>query len=85
LKGHNGWVNEVAFSPDEKQIATVAKDGTTRVWDATTGENLLTIPVDSEGVGGVAFSPDRKRLAAIHAFTFLRRQSTMLLHWQNHV
>ena len=76
MKGHNGWVNEVAFSPDEKQIATVAKDGTTRVWDATTGDDhtthiwdplsgkdLMIFREDSDatsGAAGVAFSPDGK-------------------------
>ena len=37
--------------------------GTARVWDAATGANLLTLPLDSEGLGGAAFSPDEKRLA----------------------
>jgi WD40 repeat protein len=63
VESHNGWVNAVTFSADEKRIATAAKDGTARIWDATTGENLLTIPVDREGAGGVTFSPDGKRLA----------------------
>jgi WD40 repeat protein len=48
---------------DGKSIASVAKDGMARVWGLSTGENLLTLPVDSKDAGGVSFSPDGKRLA----------------------
>ena len=63
LKGHSGAVNSVTFSADGKLIATAGVDGTAKVWDAMTGSNLLTLPVDSRGAGGVAFSPDGTRLA----------------------
>ncbi|MGZ0166324.1 MAG: protein kinase domain-containing protein, partial [Planctomycetales bacterium] len=38
LLGHNGWVWDAQFSPDEKKIVTVSQDGTAIVWDANTGE-----------------------------------------------
>jgi WD40 repeat protein len=34
LRGHEGTVHGVAFSPDGKRIATVGDDGAARVWDA---------------------------------------------------
>jgi WD40 repeat protein len=64
IKGHKGWIGQLAFSPDEKYLATVSNtDNLVRMWDATSGLNLWTLPVDTNGVGGVAFTPDGKQLA----------------------
>jgi WD40 repeat protein len=59
LKGHTADVRFVGFSPDGRLIATSSTDGTTRVWNATTGENILLLPT----AGFVSFLPDGKRLA----------------------
>ena len=37
FRGHNGWVNSVAFSPDGKQVVSGSGDKTIQVWDAETG------------------------------------------------
>jgi WD40 repeat protein len=49
----------VAFSPDGKRVASARK-----VWDAQTGERLLTLPSLGGWGPGVAFSPDGKYIAA---------------------
>jgi WD40 repeat protein len=37
---HDATIWSVAFSPDDEQIITQSGDGTTCVWDATTGEQI---------------------------------------------
>ncbi|MGH3906861.1 MAG: CHAT domain-containing protein, partial [Pseudonocardiaceae bacterium] len=58
-------VNAVAFSPDGRWLATASSKNVAQIWDATSGQELLT--VGSKGwrrnMEGVAFSPDGRRLA----------------------
>jgi WD40 repeat protein/energy-coupling factor transporter ATP-binding protein EcfA2 len=63
LRGHEDNVNSVAFSSDGKHLATASADGTAKVWDAETGEALMTLTGHGDAVNSVAFSPDGKRLA----------------------
>jgi WD40 repeat protein len=62
LKGHNFPVNSLTFSPDGKRLASGSDDRTAKVWDTTTGQELMTLRY-AEPVSSVAFSPDGKRLA----------------------
>jgi WD40 repeat protein len=57
------WVKSADFSPDGGRIVTASADGTAKVWDARTLQELLTL----EGyVGGgpnsARFSPDGRRI-----------------------
>ena len=56
LSGHNVDIHSLAFSSDGRRIATAS--GTTKVWEAVTGKELLSI----EGRNSVDFSPDGERI-----------------------
>ncbi len=43
LSGHTSTLMDIAYSPDGLRVATTSRDGTARVWDAATGEELLTL------------------------------------------
>jgi WD40 repeat protein/DNA-binding SARP family transcriptional activator len=59
LDGHMDAVRAVSFSPDGSRIVTGSWDGTARLWDAATGEQLAVLGVwDRPAVIAAAFSPD---------------------------
>jgi WD40 repeat protein/transcriptional regulator with XRE-family HTH domain len=63
LRGHTDNIWSAEFSPDGKRIATASADGTAKIWDAATGEELLSIRGSNVGiVWSAIFSPDGKYL-----------------------
>ncbi len=56
-------MSSVACSPDGKRLATASGDKTAKVWDAASGQELLTLRGHIGAVYSVAWSPDGKRLA----------------------
>jgi WD40 repeat protein/tRNA A-37 threonylcarbamoyl transferase component Bud32 len=74
LKGHTGPVFSVCFSPDGRRLASACggvdaegkphPSGDVKVWDARTGQELLTLKGHTGQVRGVCFSPDSRHLAS---------------------
>lgn len=56
-------INDVAFSPSGLRLAAAFDDGTCKLLDATTGEEILSLPPQAVGVSCVAFSGDGQRVA----------------------
>lgn len=60
---HDALVNNVIYSPDGKRIATASADKTAKIWNAETGELLLTLKGHTDEVWGLSYSPDGKHIA----------------------
>ena len=64
LKGHVGRVFALSSSPDGTRIATAGEDKVIKLWDATTGREILTLR-SPDGAVDVSFSPDGRRLLSL--------------------
>ena len=61
LQGHTLDVTAVVFSPDGQRLATASADGAIRVWDLTTGQEILKLSVLSFAKS-LGFNSDGRRL-----------------------
>jgi WD40 repeat protein len=57
-------VVSVAFSPDGRRLASAGGDRIVRLWDTTTGQEVLSLRGHEGSIGRVLFSPDGLRLAS---------------------
>ncbi len=75
LRGHTGPVLSAAFSPDGARIVTGSSDETAKVWDASTGQELVGAPIPP-ATRLDQISPDGRWIAHILA----NRVELILLH-----
>lgn len=62
--GHTKSANTVAFSPDNRWLASGGRDNVIKLWDLATGDVLRTLYGHSSNVNALAVSPDGKLLAS---------------------
>jgi WD40 repeat protein len=67
LKGHEGPVQFVSFSPNGGQLVSVSDDRTARLWDAKNGYALAVLRGHEGAVLKATFSPDGLRVATASA------------------
>ncbi|AFZ25055.1 WD40 repeat-containing protein [Cylindrospermum stagnale PCC 7417] len=71
IKGHDESVLSVVVSPDGKTIASsgdgrhpAVRNGTIKLWDLATGQQISSLSGNSQKVNVVSFSPDGKTLVS---------------------
>jgi WD40 repeat protein/transcriptional regulator with XRE-family HTH domain len=58
-----GTINRASFSPDSRRVAVANLDGSPRVWDLSTGQELLSLHGHAAICDAIAFSPDGQQIA----------------------
>ncbi|VTR94477.1 wd-40 repeat protein : WD40 repeat, subgroup OS=Calditerrivibrio nitroreducens (strain DSM 19672 / NBRC 101217 / Yu37-1) GN=Calni_0847 PE=4 SV=1: WD40: WD40: WD40: WD40: WD40 [Gemmata massiliana] len=56
--GHGAEILSIVPARDGKTMLTGSRDGTARIWDLTTGRELLALTTDGTGKGWAVVSPD---------------------------
>ena len=64
LAGHTDWVNNVAFAPNKRMLASASRDGTILIWNADTGKQEQILSENKPSVNIITFSPDGSMLAS---------------------
>jgi WD40 repeat protein len=62
--GHRQPVNDLAFSPDGRTLASASDDGTVKLWNVATGDLQRTLAGHNREVEAIAFSPRGDLLAS---------------------
>jgi WD40 repeat protein/tRNA A-37 threonylcarbamoyl transferase component Bud32 len=70
LRGHSDVVVGVVWSPDGRRLVSASQDGTAKIWDISSGHELLTFGgAERQSCWAVSFSPDGCRLAVSRGTT----------------
>ena len=62
--GHPNYVDTLAFSPDDKILASGSRDRKVELWDVANHQRLSILDDYTDGIIGMAFSADGKKFAS---------------------
>ncbi|MBS1825414.1 MAG: WD40 repeat domain-containing protein [Acidobacteria bacterium] len=84
LEGHEAGLIALQFSTDNKLLASLAKDGGIRMWDAATGAPLAAPQRILDSLDSAAFSSDGKWAAGgAGGFVYLQNLAAKKLAWKS--
>eukprot|EP00930_Biecheleria_cincta_P040620 TRINITY_DN27824_c0_g1_i2.p1 TRINITY_DN27824_c0_g1~~TRINITY_DN27824_c0_g1_i2.p1 ORF type:complete len:323 (-),score=35.27 TRINITY_DN27824_c0_g1_i2:158-1126(-) len=63
LRGHSDEVTSSAWAPDGASVATTSQDGSSKLWDVSSGDLLATLEGHRDAVMAVVYSPAGDYLA----------------------
>ena len=64
-RGHDDFVNGLAFSPRGGLLASASHDQSLRLWDSTSLQSLATLNEHTDAVLRAAFNPQGTLLATV--------------------
>jgi WD40 repeat protein len=62
LGAHESEVRSAVFSPDGSRVVTASNDGTARIWNTISGNEITVLRGHKDSVLSAAFSPDGSRI-----------------------
>ncbi|XZE53627.1 protein kinase domain-containing protein [Planctomycetaceae bacterium SH139] len=65
--GHNNWVIQFQFSPDDRLVASLALDGTLKTWEVESGQCLTTVDLTNSAAASCFQLLSDSRVAVAHA------------------
>lgn len=78
LFGHSSAISAIVSSPDGRYLATASIDGTARIWDASTGQEVTDLDGDGAPLIGVQFGPADGLVLTVDERGFVRIWDTGL-------
>jgi WD40 repeat protein len=81
FRGHADFVTALAFSPDGWYLVSGSLDGTIRLWDVRSGQEVAILRGQLHPVTDLAVSPDGKRVASTGATPLFPDEGGVLKIW----
>jgi WD40 repeat protein len=60
-----GWLSSAVFSPDGLRVLTVLSDKTARIWDGSSGDDIMVLQGHQSDICAAVFSPDGLKVLTV--------------------